>query len=302
MITNTKRAAERAFHLFQLVENLPLQGFERSFRMSERKALWNRFLFGIEKKNITEERLANLCTRMEIPPDLLEGFLENLTNAGQILFGFEENEQRSIYKVYLEYWERVRRDIRTKMNPKAPVVMHIGYKWDTIEPEISAITKYTCHPLLTNLEILGKLSAIYCNQRTLPTYQASHDIVSLAAFRAPDPSLIYLEVGEDGNPRKSFDINLYKTGIILEEIYPILEKICRHYGIPIDEFDTHFSRIGKKLLGHIAGGIHRNGRDFFTIYYEEDESIIEAPQSRKVGRNERCPCGSGKKYKLCCGS
>jgi uncharacterized protein len=23
---------------------------------------------------------------------------------------------------------------------------------------------------------------------------------------------------------------------------------------------------------------------------------------RKIGRNERCPCGSGKKYKNCCGS
>ncbi len=25
-------------------------------------------------------------------------------------------------------------------------------------------------------------------------------------------------------------------------------------------------------------------------------------QGRKVGRNEPCPCGSGKKYKKCCGS
>ena len=24
-------------------------------------------------------------------------------------------------------------------------------------------------------------------------------------------------------------------------------------------------------------------------------------QDRKVGRNEPCPCGSGKKYKACCG-
>ncbi|WP_371257832.1 SEC-C metal-binding domain-containing protein [Synechococcus sp. PCC 7502] len=23
-------------------------------------------------------------------------------------------------------------------------------------------------------------------------------------------------------------------------------------------------------------------------------------QSKKVGRNEKCPCGSGKKYKKCC--
>ena len=32
---------------------------------------------------------------------------------------------------------------------------------------------------------------------------------------------------------------------------------------------------------------------------------IEKPSPRrvpkKVGRNEKCPCGSGKKYKKCCG-
>jgi len=25
------------------------------------------------------------------------------------------------------------------------------------------------------------------------------------------------------------------------------------------------------------------------------------PDKKKVGRNEPCPCGSGKKYKRCCG-
>lgn len=31
------------------------------------------------------------------------------------------------------------------------------------------------------------------------------------------------------------------------------------------------------------------------------EETIPARPSRKVGRNEPCPCGSGKKYKRCCG-
>jgi preprotein translocase subunit SecA len=33
-----------------------------------------------------------------------------------------------------------------------------------------------------------------------------------------------------------------------------------------------------------------------------DEQTAQQPAtSRKVGRNEPCPCGSGKKYKQCCG-
>lgn len=32
-----------------------------------------------------------------------------------------------------------------------------------------------------------------------------------------------------------------------------------------------------------------------------DDAVDAPPPSRKVGRNEPCPCGSGKKYKRCCG-
>ena len=28
---------------------------------------------------------------------------------------------------------------------------------------------------------------------------------------------------------------------------------------------------------------------------------IRPPKANKIGRNELCPCGSGKKYKKCCG-
>ena len=33
----------------------------------------------------------------------------------------------------------------------------------------------------------------------------------------------------------------------------------------------------------------------------EDANGVTAPKKRKIGRNEPCPCGSGKKYKKCCG-
>lgn len=40
-------------------------------------------------------------------------------------------------------------------------------------------------------------------------------------------------------------------------------------------------------------------------YYEDGQIVGTGPitrQSPKVGRNEPCPCGSGKKYKKCCGN
>ena len=35
---------------------------------------------------------------------------------------------------------------------------------------------------------------------------------------------------------------------------------------------------------------------------EEDENKPEIDLSQKIGRNDPCPCGSGKKFKKCCGA
>jgi preprotein translocase subunit SecA len=43
----------------------------------------------------------------------------------------------------------------------------------------------------------------------------------------------------------------------------------------------------------------------FGIEDEEEEHAPPEPVRRaepKVGRNDPCPCGSGKKYKRCCGA
>lgn len=46
------------------------------------------------------------------------------------------------------------------------------------------------------------------------------------------------------------------------------------------EYDQHLEELASYL--HSGTAIGRGGR--------------------KIGRNERCPCGSGRKYKRCCGS
>ena len=35
---------------------------------------------------------------------------------------------------------------------------------------------------------------------------------------------------------------------------------------------------------------------------ESENNKLNEPISKKIGRNEKCPCGSGKKYKQCHGS
>ena len=36
-------------------------------------------------------------------------------------------------------------------------------------------------------------------------------------------------------------------------------------------------------------------------YNDKYEALVRLPQQKKVGRNEPCACGSGNKFKKCCG-
>jgi len=60
-------------------------------------------------------------------------------------------------------------------------------------------------------------------------------------------------------------------------------------------FGVHWQHVnlagltGAELDGlHVAGSLLRKGR------------VSRVQLQRKIGRNEPCPCGSGRKYKRCC--
>ncbi len=63
------------------------------------------------------------------------------------------------------------------------------------------------------------------------------------------------------------------------------------------EFIARYSEGGGDLLIHEIS-------DFELIegawYYTGGEHLEDARKKGKVGRNDLCPCGSGKKYKNCC--
>ena len=76
-------------------------------------------------------------------------------------------------------------------------------------------------------------------------------------------------------------------------------------GGPDDE-DGFVSFSAKYQLGNQVH--YLNERSYFKkldgrwLYVDGETKFTSAAVSQKVGRNEPCPCGSGKKYKKCCGS
>lgn len=86
-------------------------------------------------------------------------------------------------------------------------------------------------------------------------------------------------------------INLIKIGILNEEILPLVLENNKN-PMPLKKQHTLYKDL--KNIINITRNWMLNG---FT--YEE---IAKSKISKeKVGRNDVCPCGSGRKYKQCCG-
>lgn len=66
------------------------------------------------------------------------------------------------------------------------------------------------------------------------------------------------------------------------------------------EFKAYYNFGEEKIEHHELSTFKKEGKEWF--FY--DGKIINEPVKNtepKVGRNDPCPCGSGKKYKKCCG-
>jgi SEC-C motif-containing protein len=66
------------------------------------------------------------------------------------------------------------------------------------------------------------------------------------------------------------------------------------------EFEASYERNGLKDLHRERGRFKKIDGEWF---YEDGEvmPVTVVRTGPKVGRNDPCPCGSGKKYKHCCG-
>ncbi len=268
---STEILPEKAGQLFQLVKNLNLEvGYERSFKVSEKTLLENRFLLGFSKSSIKpnpHERILEICERMEMPVIFLEDFSEKLSEANYVHFGFEENESTCIYKVYLEFYDRIEEEIKNQPNESEHFLLHLGFKWDVSDNTRHALTRYAWYRSLEVEDILVRLANILDPQKYRNPFEIAKGILSTASSRIPHHDILYLEVSEENNPRRSFDINMYRATLQLRELDPLFSKMCQHYSISSDEFHALYDQVKTKRFGHLSGGIDREGKDFLTVYY-----------------------------------
>jgi hypothetical protein len=271
-----------AAELLELVGGLGVPyRHERSFRMTEGALLTDRFLLSIGKRHFGPDpaaRVADICARLGMPSPLLREIGPNVSAASCVHFGFEGAGERGLYKAYFEF-PVAEIAAGRGANSRDPLLLHLAFKWDALDGGTSVLTRYFWYPSLSVPEIRQRLSLIYPDKDTEASRRIAADVLELAAGRVPAEKLQYLEVREDATGRNSFDLNLYNARLRVDELHALLSRMRERYSIPHGEFHAMYDRIKGRTAGHIAGGVHRDGRDFFNVYYGGRPDVQERPGS-----------------------
>jgi hypothetical protein len=266
-------AVQAAAFLTNAVRGLGTEcGFERSFKVSCGTLFENRFLLGMKKSSLGQDgdvRLDEVCRSLEMPEDLRSRFGQLIPSANYVHFGFEEGAGGVMYKVYLEFYNVVKTQMQKQKDSISEAMLHVGLKWDINDPMRQSVTHYMWYPWLEADEIVRRVNALDdFASGGIPAFALSvSQLVSVAASKMSSKDILYLEVTEEGNPRRSFDINVYRAGLQVSELFPILSELSQRLGLPYDRFHALYDRIKTKRLGHIAGGLDRAGDIFVTVYY-----------------------------------
>ena len=262
-------APEAARPLLDRVRRLGVGfGFEKSLKLARDNALTDRIILGVRSRLTNAQALLRICHEIGMPAAHLAQFEESLPDANTVGFGFEGGPQGGLFKVYLEFWEQVSQRVRHSRAAVQPELLFLGFKWDARDNAKSAVARYVYHPLLSITGITDRLQDLYENRQDSPSLQATRKLIELASGKLRDNSFVYVEASEEGNPRKSFDINFYKAGLRLADLQPVLETLWQRYAIPGDPRQVIDARAGACPFGHLSGGLGRDGQDFLTVYYE----------------------------------
>jgi len=252
-------------------------GLERSFKFMKGTLLTRRLLLGFRRDALPPDgtsRLAVLCRRIGMPEDHLTAFQERLPGATIVLFGFEQEGDKSTFRAYLELGDRFRNPGLPPADPLEPFTIHLGYKWDPEDETRKTTTQYTCFPGLAGESMIERIRGVYGDRDSANPLAITEAILACARGKGPEDAFLYFEAKEEGNPRRSFDLNLYAANLRMRELLPFLSDICLHYDIHRSAFSPHYEAVQDLVFGHLTGGVDRSGRDFMTVYFGEKGSTI----------------------------
>ncbi|HSH42839.1 MAG TPA: hypothetical protein VK973_12015 [Arenicellales bacterium] len=255
---------------FRIVEAFGVGcGYERSVKLRPGRLSVNRYLLGIQAADVQATQWLEACRRLNMPEALIDEFRAGLLEANVVLIGFEDDGPGScIYKLYLEYWDRLRDKLRAGQPPAEPHLLHKGFKWYIDEPSRCVVTRYECLAGLDAGGIRDRIEQIYQDAPDPGCRDAALGILEISRRHAPRRQFLYLDVSERGNPRRSFDLNLYPAGLHVGRFAEQIRNAAVSLDAPLRDLDRLLAMVSDRPFGHISGGLSRDGEEYFTFYHE----------------------------------
>lgn len=241
-------------------------GQERSFKLRPGELLDDRLLLGWQVRDFPVTQFIDWLLHTQGLPQLAADALRERADAANTVgLSVEAGEGRVLFKAYLEFWEPIRARMQAGTLGPDPVLLHYGIKWQTGTSNY-AQAEYHLHPQWTAYAIVQRIQALHPPGRTSLALGTANALVQRGSMRAPRAPMLYLEAQEAGSARHSCDINLYQTGLRLEDATGLLRQLGHSLDVPAAALDTLLQQHAALPLGHVAAGIDRQRQDFLSIY------------------------------------
>ncbi|MBD3315798.1 MAG: hypothetical protein GF344_08435 [Chitinivibrionales bacterium] len=243
--------------------------YERSCKVVGGSLHDNRFIVSFSKKALGADprlRLSELTRSLAAPEPFAVSIRDGLGDASFVHVGFEEDAVGSLCKVYLENGADLRNAVETDERPRKPLLVHTAYKWCPQVHSVAAVSHYHCDPMLTLDQVIGRLHKVF-GGKALPALDNWAAIMRFVNDLIDIKNFFFMEVSEADTPRQSFDLNVYDAELTVGEFAPLLTPLAQTLAVKENKWNTFLESRRDERLGHLAGGIHRSGKEFMTLYF-----------------------------------
>lgn len=262
MIPRPRSSAGRRVLDAALGLRAPLR-IERSVKLVPGRLLTERFLASLPVGALgpdPSDGLGAIAARLGVPDRLRDDLFATLGACDNVHLGCEDGEDGSVCKLYLEFAGAAR---RARADGAAEPLVYLAAKWAPEHERGSALSRYVWRRGNGRGEVARALEDISGERHDSPSRA-----LGLAALdRVGEGEVMLLEVKDDGHKRRSFDLNLYDAGLTVRDLDSPIAAAAEALGVDRGEAADVFGAVARESLGHIAGGVGRDGRDFATVYF-----------------------------------
>lgn len=227
-----------------------------------------------------------------IIPDEIKDILYNMP-----LNNEEELDDREIVELYMYYNGVIEKEELRRLLKENHNLDYTIKELDTVIKSLDLFIRKDYYSILGDAKEDDMEQMVLSSKKNFKKYKvvdySSYDIVNMSDAFKDDLKEVLSNLTTDEEKLElisSFIIStIYMNCYLDDALYHIL-----------DEYKIKYTNKNIKSLKNIVDQ-YKNDMPIWGYNGYSKKEFNSMPKEKKIGRNDPCPCGSGKKYKKCCG-